>query len=87
VAAWYKVLSTKTRVLFCATGFEPMIYLMPERFANAILVQSLVERWWDTTHTFNIVNREIPVNPHDFHYMTGLKCNGAHINLKVKSGT
>ena len=48
---------------------------------------SLAERWWDTTHTFNIADREMTMTPHDFHRMIGLRCDRALINLKGKSGT
>ena len=34
-----------------------------ERSASAILVQTLAERWWDTTHTFHIADREITITP------------------------
>ena len=56
-------------------------------FANAILVQTLAKRWWDTTHTIHIADREITVTPYDFHHMTSLRCNGALINLEGESGT
>ena len=57
-----------------------------ERSTNAILVQSLVKRWWDTAHTFHIANREMTVTPHDFHYMTSVRCDRALINLEGESG-
>ena len=37
--------------------------------------------WWDTIHTFHIVEREMTVTPYDFHHMTGLNFEGAIINL------
>lgn len=61
--------------------------LLPERFASVILVQTLAERWWDTTHTFDIVDREMTIIPHDFHRKTGLWFNGASINLEGESST
>ena len=45
-------------------------------------MQALVERWWDTTHTFHIVGREITMTPYAFHYMTDLRSYGPIINLK-----
>ena len=68
-------------------GFEPIIHLLSESFTSAILVQTLAERWWDTTHTFHIVDRGMTMTPHDFHYMTGLRCDGALINLEGELGT
>lgn len=61
--------------------------LLPERFASVILVQTLAERWWDTTHTFDIVDREMTIIPHDFHRKTGLWFDGASINLEGESST
>ena len=86
VAAWYRVLTAVTRAYIRVTSFKPIIYLLSERSTSAILVQSLVERWWDTTHTFHIANREMIVTPHDFHYMTSVRCDGALINLEGELG-
>ena len=86
VAAWYRVLTAETRAHICVTGFEPIILLLPERFASAILVQTLAEKWWDTTHTFHIANREMTLTPYDFHRMTVLRCDGALINLEGEWG-
>ena len=67
--------------------YEPIIRLLPERSTNAILVQSLAKRWWDTTHTFHIADREMTMTPHDFHRMTGLRCDKALISLKGELST
>ena len=83
---WYRVLTAKTKAHICTASFKPIICLLPERFASAILVQNLVERWWDTTHTFHIVDREMTVTPHDFYRMTGLRCDRAFINLEGELG-
>ena len=85
VAAWYRVLTTVTKAYIRATSFEPIIRLLLERSTSAILVQSLVKRWWDTAHTFHIANREMTVTPCDFHYMIGVRCDGALINLEGES--
>ena len=50
---------------------------MPERSASAVLMQTLAERWWDTTHTFHIADKEMIITPHDFHRMTGLWFDGS----------
>ena len=85
MGAWYRILTKETKGHIRATGFEPIICLVPERSASAILVQTLAERWWDTTHTFHIVDREMTVTPHGFHRMTGLRFDGALINLEGES--
>ena len=87
MAAWYRVLTTETRAHIHATGIEPIIHLLLKTFASAILVQTLAKRWWDTTHTIHIADREMTMTPHDFHHMTSLRCNGALINLEGESGT
>ena len=87
VAKWYGKLADAMKAHIHVVSFEPIIRLLLERSASAILVQCLAERWWDTTHTFHIVEREMTVTFGDFHHMTGLRCDGAIINLKVESGT
>jgi len=66
-------------------GFEPIMCLLLESSTSGILVQVLVDRWWDTTHTFHIARRELTVTPHDFHQITDLRADGSIINLEVKS--
>ena len=72
IASWYRVLIDDTKAFIRATGFEPVIHLLLESHASAILVQSLAERWWDATHTFHTADMEMTVTPYDFHWMTGL---------------
>ena len=80
--AWYWLLTKMTRAYVCDAGFEPIINLLLERYASAMLGQTLSKRWWDTTHPFHIANRELTVTHYDFHCMTGLKFYGAIINLE-----
>ena len=85
MAVWYRVLPAETRAYIHAASFKPIIHLLLKRSASAIMVHTLAKRWWDTTHTFHIADREITVTPHDFHHMIGLRCDGAIINLEGKS--
>ena len=57
-----------------------------ERSANAVLVQTLTKRWWDTTQTFHIVGQEMTITPHDFLRMTSLWFGGVSISLEDESG-
>ena len=75
-------MTQETKGYICATGFKPIIYLLLETFASAILVQCLAERWWDTTYTFHIADWKMKVITHDFHRMIGLRCDGMLINLR-----
>ena len=72
ISSWYRALTDDTKTLVCDTGFKPIIRLILESSANGILVQTLVERWWDTTHTFHITNWEMTMTSHNFHWMTSL---------------
>ena len=49
-------------------------------------MQCLIKRWWDTTHSFHIVEWEMIVTPYHFYYMTSLSFKGAIINLDGVSG-
>ena len=86
VLVWYNILTEETRGHIQATGFEPFICLMPKRSASAVLVQTLAERWWDTTHTFHIAGREMTITPYEFHRMIGLRVDGVSISLEDESG-
>ena len=57
-----------------------------ERFANAVLVQTLTGRWWDTTHTFHITGQEMTITLHDFLHMTSLWFGGILISLEDELG-
>ena len=47
----------------------------------------MAERWWNTTHTFHIADREVNITPHGFHRMTDLRCDRTLINLEGELGT
>ena len=59
---------------------------MPERYANAILAQTLAKRWWDTTHAFHIADLEMTITPYNFHHMTRLQFTRDLISLEDKLG-
>lgn len=46
----------------------------------------LAEKWWDTTYTFHIAEREMTVTPHDFYRMIDLRFDGPQIDLKGELG-
>ena len=78
---WYNLLVLETRGYIQEAGFEPIIGLLLEKSGSATLVQCLIKRWWDTTHAFHIVEREMMVTPYDFYHMIGLSFEGAIISL------
>ena len=51
---WFNVLAPETRGYIREASFEPIIGFLLEKSANSTLVQCLIERWWDNTHTFHI---------------------------------
>ena len=83
---WYNLLVPETRAYIQEAGFEPIFSLPSKKSASATLVQCLIKRWWDTTHTFHIVEWEMTVTLYDFHHMTGLSFEGVIINLDGVSG-
>ena len=80
------LLVLETKAYIQMAGFKPIIVLLSEKSASATLVQCLIERWWDTTHTFHIAEREMMVAPYDFYCMIGLSFEGAIISLDSVSG-
>ena len=77
----YNLLVPETKAYIREAGFEPIIDILLEKSANATLVQCFIERWWDTTHTFHIVEREMTVTSYDFYYMIGLSFERVIISL------
>ena len=77
----YNLLVPETKAYIREAGFEPIIDILLEKSASATLVQRFNERWWDTTHTFHIVEREMTVTSYDFYYMIGLSFEGVIISL------
>ena len=81
VVEQYNLLVPETKAYIQEAGFEPIIDILLEKSASATLVQRFIERWWDTTHTFHIVEREMTVTSYDFYYMIGLSFKGVIISL------
>ena len=72
---WYNLVILETRAYIREVGFEPILGLLSERSVSATLVQCLIDRWRDTTHTFHIPEREITVTPYDFYRMMCWACS------------
>ena len=83
---WYKSLRAETKALVREAVFEPLMCLLLEIFASGVLGQVLAERWWGTTHTFRIVEREMTMTPQDFHRMTELTTSGLAVTLEGELG-
>lgn len=83
---WYKSLRAEIMALVRETVFEPLMFLLLKSSTSGVMGQVLVERWWDTTHTFHIVEREMIMTAHDFHQMTELTTSGLAITLEGELG-
>ena len=81
VVEWYSLLILETKAYIWEAGFKPIIGLLSKRPVSVTLVQCLIERWWDTTHTFHIAEWLMTVTPYDFYYMIGLSFGRAIIYL------
>ena len=81
VVEWFNLLTLETRGYIREVGFEPIIGLLPEKSTSATLVECLIKKWWDTTHTFHITKRGMTVTHYNFYHMTGLSFKRAIISL------
>ena len=81
VVEWFNLLTLETRGYIREVGFEPIIGLLPEKSTSATLVQCLIRKWCDTTHTFHITKRGMTVTHYNFYHMTGLSFKRAIISL------
>ena len=86
VVEWYNILVLETRAYIQEAGFEPIIGLFLEKSTRATLGLCLIERWWDTTHTFHITTKKMTVTPYNFYRLTSLSFEGAIISLDGVSG-
>ena len=65
---WFSLLVLETRGYIYEVGFELVVILFPIKTASATLAQCLIERWWDTIHTFHIAEQEMTVTSYDFYH-------------------
>ena len=78
---WYNLLVLENKAYVWEAGFESIIGLLLEKSASSTLVQCLIKRWWDTTHTFHIAKQKMTMTPYNFYRMTGLSFKRAIISL------
>ena len=67
-------------------GFGPLLSTFPENVDEPMSsrcdrrsMQALMERWFDTTHTFQLPYGEYTMSPASFSTITGLSCSGERI--------
>ena len=77
VKIWYEKLNDAARDKINKAGFEHLISGLSIYGVEKGLIQSLAERWWDTTHTFHFEHvGEMTMTPTDFSAITGLRVSG-----------
>ena len=77
IEKWYEQLNYEVRQQVDSTTFKPLLDTLTQRSLESSLIQTLVEQWWDTTHTFHINNiGEMTLTPLDFSCITGLLVKG-----------
>uniref|UniRef100_A0A2N9HR87 Aminotransferase-like plant mobile domain-containing protein n=1 Tax=Fagus sylvatica TaxID=28930 RepID=A0A2N9HR87_FAGSY len=65
VLKWWGRLNSLTRSYVEMDGFKHFMETQPINSAKKSLLCVLAERWWDTTHTFHIVDVEMTIIPYD----------------------
>jgi hypothetical protein len=86
VCDWWKQLSAATKALVKLASFRPMVENLAGSWSLKCVVLYLSQRWWDTTHTFHIVGREMTMTPLDKYQLTGLNVSGHTIRFPEDGG-
>ncbi|KAF6163085.1 hypothetical protein GIB67_001413 [Kingdonia uniflora] len=74
VCRWYEELSMYPRVKSLVDGMGLSKFLRVRLGqSDQKVVTSLIERWWDTTHTFHFPCGELGLTPLDFSMLTGIE--------------
>ncbi|KAF9603185.1 hypothetical protein IFM89_034518 [Coptis chinensis] len=73
VLKWIKLIDTvEFRQFINDIGFDIFARIDDEQ-ADHALTEAIVERWWDSTHTFHLPCGELGITPLDFTMLTGLR--------------
>jgi len=74
---WYTELPEAVPDWVDQAGFGPFCTGISRYPASRMLMGTLVERWWDTTNSFNFsATGDITMTPFDFAILTGLDMRG-----------
>ncbi|XP_043687450.1 protein MAIN-LIKE 2-like [Telopea speciosissima] len=80
VREWYSELYPEVQSRVRRTGLGH-IATCPIRELDSLTVRALVERWWPSTHTFDLPLGEVTITPLDFYMIMGLPFGGAPVTL------
>ena len=86
VRSVWRGLPLGVQALVLQAGFGPLLSSFPEDVDEPMSsrcdrrsMQALMERWFDTTHTFQLPCGEFTLSPASFSAITGLSCAGERI--------
>ncbi|PON60694.1 Aminotransferase-like mobile domain containing protein [Parasponia andersonii] len=80
IRQWYEELPSSVRDIVDHSGFKHVIDALSPSRPDSGLLQSLAERWWDTTHTFHFEQfGEMTMTPKDFSSITAIPVTGRPI--------
>ena len=57
-------------------GIQTICGVIPTEIVRKVLLCTLVERWWDTTHTLHIAGVKMMITPYDIYRLIGLRVDG-----------
>ena len=76
VLKWWGKLNSITRSFVEVVGFKHFLETQPTETAKKSLLCVLVERWWDTIHTFHIAGVEMTITPYNVYRLISLRVDG-----------
>ena len=76
VLKWWGKLNSITRSFVEVVGFIHFVETQPTETAKKSLLCVLVERWWDTIHTFHIAGVEMTITPYNVYRLISLRVDG-----------
>ncbi|XP_031382731.1 protein MAINTENANCE OF MERISTEMS-like isoform X1 [Punica granatum] len=79
IRGWYNRLPQTVRDRVVAAGFGDFVLTLNKSAVDKAAIHALTERWWDTTHTFNLPCGEFTLSPLHFSAITGLRVGGQRI--------
>ena len=57
-------------------GIQTICGVIPTEIVRKVLLCTLVEKWWDTTHTLHIAGVKMMITPYDIYRLIGLRVDG-----------
>ena len=83
---WYKELPASVKLKVAEAGFGEFVKVLGNEYScrKRTILRALVDRWWDTTHTFHFDEfGEMTMTPSDFSAITGIPVFGMPVEYDV----